>query len=483
MARQAIREFFLANPIYRNALVSFYTVSGGERTNTLATLYSSSVVTDLNTVGNPVRCNSEGRFRTPVYYDVPLIAVVTGINIPSHETGIIEPGTLVENTTFTNVLIEGDLNVEGDTILEGDLQVEGDTILGDLILGGSTTVHLGTGDTFTITNLAGETVVQVTEAGDTIIGNPTNGGNTTINLGDGDVFHVTNADASSQFDGDVNIDGILTVGGDNILDLIAAAGSAQGGFSSSGLIARNNIANPNTQLDISASAIVVLNPATSKSTYISAPANQTNNTSTAGPAAGGRDQAGAFGVSSWIHFYLIYNSTTLDVDSISSAVAPPTGPTLPTGYDAWCYVGPVRFNGASQLESIYITGAFAYRQAAVVGNAVSNGTAAVETAVSIVALVPPNAQVMEINVLVGAAGGGAAANEWATFIGFITGTDFSYVTTAVGAAASTNTTNYLTTTMPNLSQSMHYSVERIGGSTGAGNTYITIVGYSIPNNG
>lgn len=79
--------------------------------------------------------------------------------------------------------------------------------------------------------------------------------------------------------------------------------------------------------------------------------DETNNVGTAGPIAGGRDQAGAFSASSWIHFYVIYNPTTGDVSSISSASS--TAPTLPTGYTYYVRVGTVRFNSISQLTVCY----------------------------------------------------------------------------------------------------------------------------------
>ena len=86
--RSQIRDFIMANPIYRNASVSFYTVSGGVRTNTLALLYADKI--GSNTLSNPQRLNSEGRFARAVYIDDPVIALVSGINIPSHETGVID---------------------------------------------------------------------------------------------------------------------------------------------------------------------------------------------------------------------------------------------------------------------------------------------------------------------------------------------------------------------------------------------------------
>lgn len=82
--------------------------------------------------------------------------------------------------------------------------------------------------------------------------------------------------------------------------------------------------------------------------------DETNNVGTAGPIAGGRDQAGAFSASSWIHFFFIYNPTSGDVSSLSSAS--PTAPTLPTGYTFFVRCGSVYFNGLSQIMRSYQMG-------------------------------------------------------------------------------------------------------------------------------
>ena len=73
--------------------------------------------------------------------------------------------------------------------------------------------------------------------------------------------------------------------------------------------------------------------------------DETNNVDTSGPIAGGRDQAGAFDDSSWIHFFFIYNPVTGDVSSLSSAS--PTAPTLPAGYTFFVRVGSVYFMSGS----------------------------------------------------------------------------------------------------------------------------------------
>lgn len=85
--RTAVKDFELANPIYTGAVVTFYTVSNGVKTSTKATLYEAP--TGNYTLSNPQTLDSEGKFVQPVYIAEPVIATVSGLTIPDHDTGII----------------------------------------------------------------------------------------------------------------------------------------------------------------------------------------------------------------------------------------------------------------------------------------------------------------------------------------------------------------------------------------------------------
>jgi hypothetical protein len=89
MPRLAIPEFQLARPLYKGASVTFYTVAAGAKTNTKATLYQASSGSDV--LANPQKLDSYGKFKQPVYIDVPVIGAVEGITVPSHDTGIVSP--------------------------------------------------------------------------------------------------------------------------------------------------------------------------------------------------------------------------------------------------------------------------------------------------------------------------------------------------------------------------------------------------------
>lgn len=89
-ARCAISQFELANKIYADASVSFYTVDdAGTKTSDLAKLYAN--VTGTSELQNPQTLDSYGKFTVPVYIEEPVIAVITASDESEteQETGII----------------------------------------------------------------------------------------------------------------------------------------------------------------------------------------------------------------------------------------------------------------------------------------------------------------------------------------------------------------------------------------------------------
>lgn len=94
--RAPIREFELANPLYKNASVSWYTVAAGVKTSTLATLYA--VPSGATQVVNPTKLNSKGQFKQAVYLETQAIGVVEGISVPGHDTGVHSPYPMFQFT-------------------------------------------------------------------------------------------------------------------------------------------------------------------------------------------------------------------------------------------------------------------------------------------------------------------------------------------------------------------------------------------------
>ncbi len=96
-SRTAIQDFSTANDLYVNAVVSFYTVLNGAKTDILATLYSS--LSGTTQAANPQTLDSYGKFKTPIYTGQDVIATVTGLgNTPDHDTGVIALGGILTGT-------------------------------------------------------------------------------------------------------------------------------------------------------------------------------------------------------------------------------------------------------------------------------------------------------------------------------------------------------------------------------------------------
>jgi hypothetical protein len=123
---------------------------------------------------------------------------------------------------------------------------------------------------------------------------------------------------------------------------------------------KNNTTTPNTQYDLDANKVQPFNPSDGSIVVRQNPSVLTNNILTAGPAAGGRDQAGAFSASSWIHFYWIWNGTTLSTISSLSAPTGAAGPTMPATYTHWAYAGAIRLDASNALISTYVLGSWVY---------------------------------------------------------------------------------------------------------------------------
>jgi hypothetical protein len=241
---------------------------------------------------------------------------------------------------------------------------------------------------------------------------------------------------------------------------------------------KNNSSTPNTQFDLDADYITLRNPTTGHCFTIANPGSAiTNNISTAGPAANGRDQAGAFSNSSWVHFYWIWNGTTLA--TISSATAPPTGPTLPSGYTHWAYAGAVYLDSGGALRRVRIMGNTAYYDSVLSASTVVNNTS--ESAVSVAAYVPPNAPSwLSVWIPIIAANGSGVIHAILS-IRIVTGTTYHTISIdAEGLGVSVNFRNSDTTLeIPNVSQQVLYIWTVTNGASQ--NCTLNVLGYRVPN--
>lgn len=244
-----------------------------------------------------------------------------------------------------------------------------------------------------------------------------------------------------------------------------------GGYNARGLTGANNGATPNTKYDVVAASLTLVSSAGNPITRLNT-GTLTCDLGAAGPIANGRDQAGAFGAASWVHLYAIWNGAALA--TLASASAPPTAPTLPTGYTHWAYLCALYFDGASHLLATQLRGDTVFYPA--YQSALAAGDAAVETAVSLAALVPPNAPSFDAQTYASYADpapGVPMTLDWRV----VTGTNFKRQP-FTSQVANVDTWAESDTRFPNLSQQVFYLWSA---ATGTRNANLYVRGYQVPN--
>lgn len=249
-----------------------------------------------------------------------------------------------------------------------------------------------------------------------------------------------------------------------------------------GLVGANNAGTPTTQYDISADAVVARD-STGGTLVKLATGTLTCNFATAGPAANGRDQAGAFGASNWVYIYFIMKADGT-IASIASLNAPSTGPAaLPSGYTHWAFAGSVRWNGSSNIIQCRMRGNWNYYTVAQA--ALAGGSASVETTISTSAVVPPSGQSVayRIDFLATSDGSGNLSADLAFRI--IAGVNFHVASVggilAIGPSSQQRVGGAYQVTAPNIGQQFLYLTTLTLGSSTFLN--VDVQGYSMPNGG
>lgn len=183
---------------------------------------------------------------------------------------------------------------------------------------------------------------------------------------------------------------------------VSAIQSVTGVYAARGLSITNNAATPTTKIDFDVDFLVLRNSANEIVVRADPGAAITCDLSIFG--INGRDQAGAFAASNWIHLYWLWNGTTLGTRA--SLTAPPTGPAL-GGYTHWAYGGAMRLDGSGNLIGTRILGQFAYYNTKL--NVLNSGPATAETSINVSGVVPPNSiggvYLANGRMVVGSAGG------------------------------------------------------------------------------
>jgi hypothetical protein len=201
----------------------------------------------------------------------------------------------------------------------------------------------------------------------------------------------------------------------------------------------------------------------------------------AGPVANGRDQAGAFSASQWLHLYAIYGhgQPSAGIVSTNGPDILPIAPTLPAGYTHAAYLTSIYWDASNHFVRIHqLDDRVSYDSRQV---ALNGGAATADTAVSVNTLVPSCAIDFDINIEswgVTADGTGAAISV--LHLGYLSGTDTHQLVTDFAVSPSTATR--LSTgdiTFPNVSQQFYYHHQVLNGSGPAAT--ITARSYRVPN--
>lgn len=329
-----------------------------------------------------------------------------------------------------------------------------------LIPGGNTSsqaLSFAAGSIGQVTNIAGLSTGSVNVSSSTLIlGTPTSSGNVSIPLGALNTLFSTGS-------------GTLSVGSYRVVGLL-------GVYSTS---------TPNTQFQLSADVVEIWKPSDQSKRYVVATSIIVNDITTT--AANGRDQAGAFTASNWIHFYFVGPDTVTSstLQTRASLTAPPTGPTLQTSETRWAYAGAVRLGASTTLIPTLFRGAWGLIDIADggVSRVLSNGLSTVFASVDCSAFMPPNSRLGKFNVTVlGSltAPGNFSAIELRPFGSTHSGQSPASILQQVAGVSNQSISNFIFPVSS--SQALQYLANTNSAGGPAGN-YLDLQGYLMPNGG
>src|SRR5690349_19402040 len=231
----------------------------------------------------------------------------------------------------------------------------------------------------------------------------------------------------------------------------------------------------------SADAYVMRSTLGTQSWTVSATSSYSASVGTAGPAAGGRDIAGAF-ASTYVHWYAISTGAGSTAPAALVSTNPPNiGPVaMPTSYSGWAYLGGSIYSSASTtlVTDHHFRGSWASYDAQVA--VLSGGTSTTQASVALGTALPGNASrmqlVAEFSIQSTAAGGSLAALA----LRVVSGSDFLRMKQQ--APASQTIFNTLTAELPNLSQTLFYILDSqlSSGNIVAQSANIWCQGYQNP---
>jgi len=258
------------------------------------------------------------------------------------------------------------------------------------------------------------------------------------------------------------------------------AATAPGTYTVRNLVGVPNSAASTTQTSFSADLAILRNPTTGGVTvFTSVPvtAGRIDQQFTGG-AVVGCDQAAEPTSGTFVHWYFTASSASTNPQVICSATAPPTGPSLPTGWVSWAYLGAQPIANGEALIQIDFRGSQMYYRAS--QNVVNGGSATGGTAVSVASFVSANALSYGVHMLPAYPSGNVTDNT--VFFELVAGTQWGQALPAypntTGAFVGGGPFLVYRAEFPNVSQQFYYYWAKSGGSLTAG-----VVSFKVPNGG
>jgi hypothetical protein len=183
---------------------------------------------------------------------------------------------------------------------------------------------------------------------------------------------------------------------------------------------------------------------------------------------------GAEAATTWYYGWVIAKEDGTVAGLLSTSA---TAPTMPSGYTYKALVTAV-YNGATDFLAYRQAGSKVYFNSHQTG--LGNGSASVETAVSLTTLVPPIALTFYTSLSIFLSSGGGAGSQASVSFRAVSGAESARV--IAFAAAGQSGFDSIACEFPNVSQNLYYA-NSVAGAGATGGTDILVRGFKLPGGG
>ena len=315
--------------------------------------------------------------------------------------------------------------------------------------------------------------------------NTTNTGSSTLSAGAPGARPIVRLDNSNVLPGDLTAGEILTVTYDQVNQAwvipiqpfqptFAGFRNLMGDASGGGIM-----------FGIKADQAILRNPVNNRTVILSGVAVSVNiSEPLAGfiPSTGSRDQSAVFadGPGSFINIFMIAQAGGANPSALASLAAPTVGPTLPTGYLYWAFVGTIALDYSGSIISSRIRGnrvSYDTQQSVLPNPIAINDTA--QHAADMSDFIPPTAISAIVNTVLHDVSGGGSIDINIS-LSLISGGG-TYIQQDIRLQMSQQEKGSLYAEIPILNQSdptLYYTLNNIAGTT---DFYMWAIAFTVPN--